>query len=216
LFPLWQRLKHAWKRETARASTSSTAELIRGLNWTTRIIVIVSIIAMVAIPIVLVTVGFDLEALANEEYIRATGYLGVFFITFLSSTTILFPAPGVLVVMVAASLFNPNWVALAATLGGALGEFTSYLVGYAGAMVIELKRSQRYRTAENWMRRWGSATIFAFALAPFLPFDLVGIAAGSLRYPFSKFMLATIAGRLPRSFMEAYLGWAIVPYFIHF
>lgn len=210
MFPLWQRLKQAWKRETTRASSSPTAELILGFGWTTRIVVIVAIIAMVAIPIVLVTKGFDVESIATY------GYVGVFVATFLSSTTIFFPAPGVAVVMVAAGLFNPNWVALVACLGGALGEFTSYLVGYAGMMVIDLKRSQRYKRAEKWMSRYGVVTIFLFALFPFLIFDLVGIAAGSLRFPFSKFMLATIAGRLPRSFMEAYLGWAIVPYFFHF
>lgn len=216
MFTPWQHLKQAWKRQVTRASSSPTAERLLGFGWTTRITVIVAIIAMVAIPIVLVTVGFDLETLADEERIRAYGYLGVFLVTFLSSTTILFPAPGVLVVMVAAGLFNPNWVAVVACLGGALGEFTSYVVGYAGTMVIDLERSKRYKTAENWMRRYGVVAIFLFALFPFLIFDLIGIAAGSLRFPFSKFMLATIAGRLPRSFMEAYLGWAIVPYFFHF
>ena len=45
--------------------------------------------------------------------------------------------------------------------------------------------------------------------------DLAGIAAGALRFPFRKFLLACFAGRLPRSFIEAYLGWWILPHLFH-
>lgn len=65
------------------------------------------------------------------------------------------------------------------------------------------------------MRRYGSLTIFLFALT-WIPFDLAGIAAGALRFPFRKFLLMTIAGRLLRSFTEcylAYLGWELLPQF---
>ena len=61
------------------------------------------------------------------------------------------------------------------------------------------------------MKRYGSGTIFVFALAPFLPFDLAGIAAGTLRFPFWKFFAATFAGRMLRAFIEVYLVWAIFP-----
>lgn len=173
-------------------------------------ILIVSLLGIIAIPIVLVTIGFDLESIA------AYGYLGVFLATFLSSTTVIFPVPGVAVLMIAAAMFNPAWVAVTGCIGGSLGEFTSYLVGYGGMMAIEPRYTERYKRAEDWMRRHGSVTIFLFALMPFLIFDLVGIVAGTLRFPFWKFLLACLAGRLPRSFAEAYLGWAILPHFLPF
>jgi len=96
--------------------------------------------------------------------------------------------------------------------GGALGESTAYIAGYGGAAIITHQQSKWYARAENWMRRYGSATIFVFALTP-LPFDVAGIAAGALRFPFWKFLLATLAGRLPRSLLEcylAYLGWEVL------
>ena len=49
---------------------------------------------------------------------------------------------------------------------------------------------------EEWMKKWGSATIFVFSLAPFLPFDVAGIAAGALRFPLWKFLIASFLGKV--------------------
>ena len=95
----------------------------------------------------LVTRGFDLERVA------AYGYAGVFVATFLSSTTIIFPAPGVVVVVVAAACLNPALVALLAAVGGSLGEFTGYLAGYWGKIAIGDTYGGRYLKIENWMQR---------------------------------------------------------------
>ena len=64
------------------------------------------------------------------------------------------------------------------------------------------------------MMRYGGVAIFLFALVPGLIFDLIAIAAGAVRFPFWKFFLASFAGRLPRSFLEAYLGWMMLPRFL--
>lgn len=188
--------------------------LIRGLHQirplvtsglAKKLLLTVAILCLLIVPAMLVGRGLD------PERIAAYGYLGVFLATFLSTTSIFFPTPGFVVVLMAAAVFNPTWVALAATAGGALGEFTSYLVGYWGTAAIEPQRWERYRRAERWMTRYGSVAIFLFALVPGLIFDLIAIAAGALRFPFWKFLLASFAGRIPRSFLEAYLGWLILP-----
>lgn len=171
---------------------------------------IVVILCLLIVPALLIGRGLDPERIATY------GYLGVFLASFVCTTSIFFPTPGFIVVVMAAAVFNPVWVALAATAGGALGEFTSYLVGYWGRAAINLERWERYKRAENWMMRYGSVAIFLFALVPGLIFDLIAIAAGAVRFPFWKFMLASFAGRLPRSFIEAYLGWLIVPHLFRF
>ena len=167
---------------------------------------IVVLIALLCYAIFRLTPYFE----GFEQY----GYLGAFLVAFISSITIFFPIPGIVVILAIAA--NPafNWalVALAAGIGGALGEFTAYLAGYGGAVVIAPEQSRWYKRAENWMKRYGSATIFVFSFT-WLPFDIVGIAAGALRFPFWKFLLATLAGRLPRSLLEcylAYLGWEVL------
>ncbi len=210
MFRLWQDLKSILKRTSSSGSLLDEARLLMWGSWVRRGILIFCLLALLAIPIVLVTRGLDLEGMAGY------GYVGVFLATFLSSTTIIFPAPGMVVVIFAAAMFNPAWVAIVACLGGSLGEFTAYLVGYGGRIAIGQEYSERYKRAEDWMRRYGSVTIFVFALVPFLVFDLVGIAAGTLRFPFWKFLLAALAGRLPGAFVMAYLGWWILPHFLPF
>ena len=145
-----------------------------------------------------------------EQY----GYLGAFLVAFIASISIIFPIPGIILVLAIAANPDLNWavVALAAAIGGGLGETTAYLAGYGGAVVISPGQSKWYERAEKWMKRYGSATIFAFSLS-WLPFDIVGIAAGALRFTYWKFLLATLAGRLPRTLLEIYLarrGWEIL------
>ena len=183
--------------------------LMMGQTNATRAVILTSLLILVVVPVVLVTIGFDIDRVASF------GYAGVFLASFLASTTIIFPAPGVAVVVVAAALFHPAWVALVAAAGGSLGEFTAYLAGYGGRIAIGERYGKRYQQAEGWMKRHGSITLALFAFFPFLLFDLAGIAAGALRFPFWKFLLACFAGRLPRSFIEAYLGWWILPRFLH-
>ncbi|MEA1958493.1 MAG: VTT domain-containing protein [Chloroflexota bacterium] len=142
-----------------------------------------------------------------EEY----GALGAFLASLITSTSIILPLPGFAIVGAIAASPASNWavVALASGAGGAIGEFTSYLAGYGGRVVISKQQSGWYQRAEGWMRRHGSLTIFIFALTP-LPFDVAGIAAGALKFPFWKYLLATLAGRIPKTFLGCYLvhiGW---------
>lgn len=200
----------SWVQEATLTNTWHRVRLQLRRSPAKRALLMLAVLCLLILPVMLISRGLDLESIASY------GYIGVFLATFLSTTSIFFPAPGFVVVVAAAALFNPIWVALAATAGGALGEFTSYLVGYWGRAAINLERWERYKRAENWMTRYGSFAIFLFALVPGLIFDLIAIAAGAMRFPFWKFLLASFAGRLPRSFLEAYLGWMILPRILPF
>lgn len=138
-------------------------------------------------------------------------YVIVFGATFLSSSTIIFPAPGVAIVIAAASTWNPAIVALVASIGGSLGELTAYYAGYLGKKIIIGEHRVGYYWAESWMNRYGVWAVLIFALIPMLLFDLVGLVAGALRMPVWKFLMACWGGRLPRSFVEAYVGAGIIP-----
>jgi len=144
------------------------------------------------------------------------GYIGAFLVAFIGSSTVIFPVPSFVVIwaMAASPAFSWAWVGLVAGIGGSLGQSTAYLAGYGGAAVIAPEQSGWYQRAENWMRRYGGVAIFFLALVPLVPFDLIGIAAGTLRYSFWKFLTANLAGRLPRTLAEcylAYVGWQQLP-----
>ena len=66
------------------------------------------------------------------------------------------------------------------------------MVGYSGRGVVENRRL--YDKSAQWLKRWGVMTIFLFAATP-LPFDVMGMVAGLLRFPLWKFILACWFGK---------------------
>ena len=135
------------------------------------------------------------------------GYLGIFLIS-LSCVSIIFPLPWEAVIIAAGTTLNPLWVGIIASIGATIGELSSYAAGYWGRKIIlGEEHSKRYKGAEAWLNRYGSFAVFLFALLPILIFDLLGLAAGSFRFPLWKFILACWAGRVIRCLIEAYLGW---------
>jgi membrane protein YqaA with SNARE-associated domain len=146
--------------------------------------------------------------------IQDTGYAGVFLANFVFSSGVILPLPfsgGALVTIAVAGAGNPAFlVGLVAAVGGTLGEFTAYWLGRGGERFIHLRGSHQYEVAERWMGRYGGLTIVFFAFMPFFMFDFVGIAAGALRYPFTRFLVFCFVGRLPRCLLEAFVGMTIV------
>lgn len=178
-------------------------------------------IALLAGGTLAFTVVLVLFILFLQSYLRKPlegyapyAYLAVFIATLLSTATVVLPAPGLAVVLAAAAKFNPFWVAVAASLGATLGESTAYFVGYWGSKAIVKRNIGIYNRAERWMRRHGMVAIVAVAFLPLMLFDFVGIAAGVLRFPFWRFLLAVYMGRLPRSLIEAYMGSGIINFFM--
>lgn len=185
---------------------------IWGIN--TRAVQIAALIFLLGFIAVLVYFFHDIE---NLERFLPYGYLGIFLVTLIGSSTVIFPVPGELVVWMAGGTMLPFlwtgvWVGVVASIGGTLGELTGYLVGYWGQGAVKMEQRKMYQRAERWMKRYGSPIVFLFALTP-LPFDLVGIASGALKFPLWKFILFCWAGRLPRSILVAYLGSISVKYF---
>ena len=120
------------------------------------------------------------------------GYLGAFLISLVTNATVVLPVPGFVLFFALGAAFNPVLVGLTAGVGGTIGEMTAYLLGFSGRGVI--KNVKFYDRAVIWLKKWGSLTVFVFALTP-LPFDVLGIAAGLLRFPVWKFFIACLAGK---------------------
>jgi len=163
--------------------------------------------------VLILALSFGLFLLARSyldlESLLRYGYLGIFLIS-LSCVTIVFPLPWEAVVIAAGTTLNPLWVGIIAATGATIGELSSYFVGYLGRKTILGEYLGKYEKAEAWLKKYGSIAVFVFALLPILIFDLLGLAAGSFRFPLWKFVLACFAGRLIRCLVEAYLGWGLL------
>ncbi len=183
-----------------------------------RLIPLLALILVLAISVALFFFGRNPELIAR---LKGYGYFGAFLISLIGNASILLPGI-VLPILTGLGIFFYLDVGLAGLVmvgvvggvGAAIGELTGYMAGYSGRGIIE--NNKLYWRLVGWVKKWGVLAIFIFALVP-LFFDLVGLAAGALRFPLWKFVLVCWLGRtiLYVVFIVlAALGWHMVlPYF---
>lgn len=184
-----------------------------------RLLPILTLLLIMVISIGLFFYGHDPKNFAELEKYR---YLGAFLISLIGNATVLLPgivlpiltALGVDFYRASGGLAGPIMIGIAGGTGAAIGEIMGYMVGYSGRSIVG--KNRLYERLVGWVRKWGTTAIFIFTLVP-LFFDLVGLAAGVLRFPLWKFVLVCWLGRtlLYVVFMVlAALGWrAVLPYF---
>ncbi|MDP6225460.1 MAG: VTT domain-containing protein [Anaerolineales bacterium] len=159
------------------------------------------LLAVIALSLWLVTVRERAAELGQY------GYPGIVLINAMASGTVLIPMPGVIVTYTLGGVFNPLLVGLAAAAGAALGELSGYVAGVSGQAVVENMRL--YDRLLDRMRQHTRATVFVLIIMAAIPnpaFDLVGIAAGTLRVPLPRFILSAFAGNLVKMLAFAYAG----------
>ena len=155
----------------------------------------------------------------EAESLEGWGYFGAFLSSLVSCATIILPLPGIVVLFTlgAAPNLSPTLVGLAGGVGAAIGELTGYMAGYSGQAVLSrVSRQKVYIRLRGWVEKWGFLTVFLLSIVPFV-FDLVGIAAGVLRFPWWKFLLACWLGRTILYVGVAWggaLGWDMIQRFL--
>jgi uncharacterized membrane protein YdjX (TVP38/TMEM64 family) len=131
----------------------------------------------------------------------------LFVVSVISSATLFLPVPGLAITTLVGSLLNPVTVGIVAGIGQTLGEMTGYMAGYSGQGLVN--RSMTYERVEGWMKRnefIGELVVFVLALIPNPLFDAAGMAAGALRFPAWKFLLAAGMGKVIKNIVFAYGG----------
>ena len=138
-------------------------------------------------------------------------YLSIFVTTLVCNFTIIAPVPVATAIMIAAATrWNPVMVALAASIGGTLGELSGYYAGYLGKRIAIAEHIGGYNRVTNWMNRYGLWAIFFLALQPILPFDIGGLVAGASRMPLYKFLPALWAGKFLKYIIFCYFGIGLI------
>jgi membrane protein YqaA with SNARE-associated domain len=167
-------------------------------NWLRRNLTsILMFAAVAAITVVLVALNKQIE------HFQDLGYLGAFIISIVGNATVVLPMPAVLLIIPIAAALNPLLVGLVAGVGGAMGEMTAYFAGYSGRGIW--KDNKAYLRAVAWLKKWGIWIVFLFAVTP-LPADVMGIAAGNLRFPAWKYFVAVLPGKIIKYMVLVYTG----------
>jgi len=140
------------------------------------------------------------------------GYLGIFLISLVGASAILFPIPYTIIIFILGGLksggnwvFEPIWIAVAAGIGAAIGEFTSYLLGFGGRRAIGEKFKKKMGLLAKVFNKFGPVVIFVFALTP-LPDDLLFIPLGVMRYSVIKAFIPALIGKFTMNLIIAYSG----------
>jgi membrane protein YqaA with SNARE-associated domain len=133
------------------------------------------------------------------------GYFGIFLISLIGAMSIFFPIPYTVVIFALGERFEPVWVAVAAGIGSAIGEFSGYLLGIGGRKVISEKYKKKMDFLVKVFNKYGPITIFLFALTP-LPDDLLFIPMGVMRYSIVKAFIPALIGKFCMNLIVAYSG----------
>jgi membrane protein DedA with SNARE-associated domain len=142
----------------------------------------------------------------------------VLVVSIVGNATILFPAPVILLVF-GAGVFAAQYqlgvgfavlMGIAGGLGAAIGELSSFFVGYLGRRGLrQFSASIDNRLLADLQERikqHGNWAVFLGAVSP-LPFDVIGLAAGALQMDVKKFFVATALGKIIRDVVIALAGY---------
>jgi membrane protein YqaA with SNARE-associated domain len=135
------------------------------------------------------------------------GYFGIFLVSLLGAASVFFPVPDSAIIFALAglSLFNPLLITVAATIGGTIGEFSGYLLGFGGRKTINKHYGKNIDFFNKLFIKYGSLAIFIFALTP-LPDDLVFIPLGVMRYNVAKAIIPAFVGKFILNLIIVYSG----------
>jgi len=133
------------------------------------------------------------------------GYFGIFLISLIGALSIFFPIPYTVVIFALGQSYEPLWIAIAAGLGSAVGEFSGYLLGFGGRKAINDKYKKKMDLLVRIFNKYGPIVVFFFALTP-LPDDLLFIPLGVMRYNIVRVFIPAFIGKFCMNLIVAYSG----------
>ena len=164
-------------------------------NWTRKwLLPLAGLLLVIAISVGVFY--FYREYPERIEQLQSYSYLGAFVIGLIFNATVVLPTGGAIILVALGANMpfpGPIFVGLLGGTGAALGEIAGYVAGRSGRTLFA--RRELYHRIERWMMRWGGLAVFVGSVFPFV-FDLVGIAAGAMRFRFWKFLLYCWLGRM--------------------
>ena len=148
--------------------------------------------------------GAMLLATGKLDY-QSIGYPGIWLVSLIGAGSMILPVPGLAVICVGASPsvgLHPAMIGIVAGSGETLGEMTGYLAGLSGNTLLQKHRM--YPKVRNWLIDRGAIVLFVLSVIPNPIFDLIGLAAGGIRYPLKKFLITIFIGKSIKSGGIAY------------
>ncbi|MFQ6053711.1 MAG: hypothetical protein ACE5OO_05750 [Candidatus Bathyarchaeia archaeon] len=136
------------------------------------------------------------------------GLVGIFLASLLSHLTIVARDMFVPTFLPLTSVYSPLLLGAAAGWGGALGEMTTYLLGWGVAESLRENRGIAEDRVAGWIGRYGLWAVLLVSMSP-LPDTPVILLAGSSRLPLRKLLLIEGVGKTAYYTLGAFVGGLI-------
>ncbi len=176
--------------------------------WKNRWVRLAVVFAVVIVISLLLAWLFNWLLLPVKDSLRGyewLAYLVVFGSALAANLTVVAPVYVFMPIMVAAAgIYHPALIALAAGLGGSLGEMGGYFAGTVGKKIVFSDYPEAYERIAVWVDRHGALAIAFLAFQPILPFDVAGMVAGATRMPAGKFWVACFVGKFAKYLLVCY------------
>lgn len=142
------------------------------------------------------------------EGARSLGLLGIFLINAISSASLFLSGPAFLTVFAGGSLYSPVLVAIAGSVGSALGDMVGYLLGISGSKLLnhKLEKQLWFRAVKALFLRHATWALFFMAFIPNIFFDSIGILAGIMGFSPIRYLIIVIIARFLRFVLLADIG----------
>lgn len=165
---------------------------------------LISVIGVVAVAVISSALLYQL--MAEGESLGNMGLVGVFLAAMLSHLTVVARDMFVPLFLPLAPYYHPIILGTAAGMGGAIGEVSTYMLGWGVAESME--NSKTDDRLARWINKYGIWAVLLVAATP-LPDTPIVILAGSRKLPFRRLLAAEIVGKSALYSLGAVIGGAV-------
>jgi uncharacterized membrane protein YdjX (TVP38/TMEM64 family) len=171
----------------------------------------ICVLFLAALAIVLVSRWFEVPKLDTQTvdlWVQKAGIWGpVLIIGFMTLAIVASPIPSAPIAMVAGATYGHVAGTIYVAIGAELGAVIAFLIArYAGRNVVQKILGEKSDYGLLGSQNALTLAVFGSRLLPFISFDAISYAAGLSKLHLWRFLLATLAGILPASFVLAHVG----------
>ena len=163
---------------------------------------VISVVGVVTVA--LLSGGLLYRLMVQRDSLGQLGLIGVFIASMLSHLTVVARDMFIPIFLPLASVYHPIVLGTFAGTGAAIGEVTTYFLGWGVAESIEPPTEAEDRIA-RWINKYGLWAVLIVALTP-LPDTPIVILAGSRKLPFGKLAIVEIIGKSTLYSVAALMG----------
>jgi membrane protein YqaA with SNARE-associated domain len=167
-----------------------------------------AVVSIVAVAVVAVLSGVILwRWTIDPETLGQFGIGGIFLASMLSHLTVVARDMFIPMFLPLASVYNPLVLGASAGIGAAIGEITTYFLGWGVAETIQESQGEDNRLA-RWIRRYGLWAVLFVAVTP-LPDTPIILLAGSNKLPLGKLFVVECVGKTALYSVGAVVGGVV-------